>query len=150
MKDNCVDKIKSENKFSYLVGDYNINLSNSESHSLASESNDVMYSGGFIRVLTRPNTVTHISATLVDNIYSDQILDRDHHLNAIMKTDVSCHYPIAHIAKCAHAQNIGISMIRRNFTTNNKDNFVSYINWVNLFQSDSTQRAFSLFHNKWR
>ena len=69
MNDNVVDK--HENKVSYLVGDYNINLINIESHSLTSEFNDVMYSGGFIPSLTRPNRDTHTSATLIDNIYGE-------------------------------------------------------------------------------
>ena len=152
MKDT-LDKIKNENKICYLVGDYNINLINIESHSLTSEFNDVMYSGGFIPLITRPTRVTQTSATLIDNIYSNQILDRDHSLNGIMMTDVSDHYPIFHVAKYSHPQNNEISITRRNYTTRNKDNFMSQlsnIDWANVFQSDSTQRAFSLFHNELR
>ena len=148
MKDT-LGKIKNENKICYLVGVYNINLIKIESHSLTSEFNDAMYSGGFIPLITRPTRVTQTSASL---IHSNQILDRRHSLNGIMMTDVSDPYPIFHVAKYSHPQNIEISITRRNYTRN-KDNFrsqLSNINWANVFQSDSTQRAFSLFHNELR
>ena len=80
MKD-IMDEIKNEIKICYLVGDYNINLINVDSHGLTSEFNYIMYSGGFIPLITRPTRVTRTSATLIDNIYSNQILDRDHSLS---------------------------------------------------------------------
>ena len=102
MKD-IMEKIKNENKICYLLGDYNINLINVDSHNLTSEFNDIMYSGGFIPLITRPTRVTHTSATLIDNIYSNQILDRDHSVNGIIMTDISDHYPIFHIANYVQA-----------------------------------------------
>ena len=136
-----------------LVGDYNINLINVDSHGLTNEFNDIMHSGGFIPLITRPTRVTHTSATLNDNIYSNQILDRDHSLSGIMLTDITDHYPILHIANYVHAQDAEYSITRRNYTTRNKDNFISQlsnIDWADVLQSDSTQRIFSLFHNKLR
>ena len=117
-----MEKIKKENKICYLVGDYNMNLINVDSHSLTSEFNDIMYSGGFIPLITRPTRVTHTSATLIDNIYSNQILDRDHSLNGIMMTDISHHYPIFHIANYVQAQDVEYYITRRNYTIKNKDN----------------------------
>ena len=151
-----MDKIKNENKICYLVGDYNINLINVDSHGLTSEFNDIMYSGGFIPLITRPTRVTRTSATLIDlldNIYSNQILERDHSVSGIMLTDITDHYPIFHIADYVHAQDAEYSITRRNYSTRNKDNFISQlsnIDWADVLQSDSTQRAFSLFHNKLR
>ena len=153
MKDIMYNKIKNENKICYLVGDYNINLINVDSHGLTSEFNDIMYSGGFILLITRPTRVTCTSATLIDNIYSNQILDRDHSLSGIMLTDITDHYPIFHIPNNVHAQDAEYSFTRRNYTTRNKDNFISQlsnIDWADVLQTDSTQRAFSLFHNKLR
>ena len=152
MKD-IMEKIKNENKICYLVGDYNINLINVDSHSLTSEFKDIMYSGGFIPLITRPTRVTHTSATLIDNIYSNQILDRDHSVNGIMMTDISDHYPIFHIANYVQAQDVKYTITRRNYTTKNKDSYLSQlsnIDWEDVLQSDSTQGAFSLFHNKLR
>ena len=80
-----------------------------------------MYSGGFIPLITTPTRVTHTSATLIDNIYSNQILDRDHSVNGIMMTDISDHYPIFHIANYVQAQDVKYTITRRNYTTKNKD-----------------------------
>ena len=112
-----MEKIKNENKICYLVGDYNINLINVDSHTLTSEFNDIMYSGGFIPLITRPTRVNHTSATLIDNIYSNQILDRDHSVNGIIMTDISDLYPIFHIANYDQAQDVKYIITRRNYTT---------------------------------
>ena len=112
-----------------------------------------MYSGGFIPLITRPTRVTHASATLIDNIYSNQILDGDHSLSVVMLTGITDHNIIFHIANNVHAQDVEYSITRRNYTTRNKDNFISQlsnIDWAGVLQSDSTQRAFSLFQNKMR
>ena len=104
-----------------------------------------------IPLITRPVRVTRTSATLIDNIYSNQILDRDHSLSGIMLTDITDHYPIFHIASYVHAQDAEYSITRRNYITRNKDNFISQssnIDWADVLQSDSTQKAFFLFHNK--
>ena len=112
-----------------------------------------MYSGGFIPLIARPTRVTHTSATFIDNIYSNQILDRDHSVNGIMMTDISDHYPIFHIANYVQAQDVKCIITRRNYTTKNKDSYLSQlsnIDWEDVLRSDSTQGAFSLFHNKLR
>ena len=90
---------------------------------------------------------------IIDNIYSNQILDRDHSLSGIMLTDITDHYPIFHIANYVHSQNVEYSITRRNYTTRNKDNFISQlsnIDWADVSQSDSTQRTFSLLNDKLR
>ena len=50
IKKEIMENIKNENKICYLVGDYNINLINVDSHSLTSEFNDIMYSGGLFHL----------------------------------------------------------------------------------------------------
>ena len=66
---DVLEKIQLENKLLYLVGDYNINLLNVDSHSLTADFNDTMYSSGLVPLITRPTRVTENSATLIDNIF---------------------------------------------------------------------------------
>ena len=63
-----MENIKQEEKICYLMGDYNINLLKIESHGPTSVFNDIMYSNGFIPLITRPTRVTESTATLIDNI----------------------------------------------------------------------------------
>ena len=46
--------------------------------------NDIMYSGGFIPMISRPSWIAHTLVTLVDNVYSNQIIDRDHYPMGIL------------------------------------------------------------------
>ena len=55
------------------MGDYNINLLNVDTHQLTSDSNDALFSNGFVPMITRPTRVTSNSATLIDNIFTNQL-----------------------------------------------------------------------------
>ena len=57
VKDIC-DKFRNENKLCYLLGDYNINLLNVDTHTSTADFSDVMFSNGFIPLITRPTRVT--------------------------------------------------------------------------------------------
>ena len=62
-------KISNENKISYLMGDYNINLLNP---GINSKTNELIYdviSQGFLPYILKPTRVTDTSATLIDHIY---------------------------------------------------------------------------------
>ena len=67
---DMLEKIQQENKLLYLVGDYNINLLNVDSHSLTADLNDTIYSYGIVPLITRPTKVTGTSATVIDNIFT--------------------------------------------------------------------------------
>ena len=57
------------------MGDYNINLLNVESHSLTTNFDDLMYSHQMIALITHPTIVTENSASLIDNIFTNKILN---------------------------------------------------------------------------
>ena len=62
-------KISNENKTSYLMGDYNINLLNFGTHTKTKEFIDDVISQGFLPYILKPTRVTDTSATLIDHIY---------------------------------------------------------------------------------
>ena len=57
-----MENIKQEKKICYSIGDYNINLLNVELHGPTSDFNDIMYSNGFIPLITIPTRVTESTA----------------------------------------------------------------------------------------
>ena len=66
-------KLRHYKKRCHLLGDYNINLLRAEQHTETSDFLDDMYSDLFMPVITKPTRTTEKSATLIDNIYSDNV-----------------------------------------------------------------------------
>ena len=83
----------------YFLGDYDINLLNVDTHQLTSYFNDTRFSNEFIPMTTSSTRVTSNSATLIDNIFANQLNDNNinHAMSGIIVTDISDHYPIFHI-----------------------------------------------------
>ena len=76
---NIVNIVRRENKTCYLLGDYNINILNYASHVQTAQFVDMMSSNGFLPLITRPSRVTATSATLIDNIFTNNIGDINHY-----------------------------------------------------------------------
>ena len=66
-------KISRENKICYLMGDYNLNLMNYNNHQFTNEFLDSMFSSMFVPLITRPTRITSNTATLIDNIFSNNL-----------------------------------------------------------------------------
>ena len=66
-----MDVIKKENKLCYMMGDYNINILNYDVHAPTGEFVDTMSSYAFVPLINRPTRVTAASATLIDNIFTN-------------------------------------------------------------------------------
>ena len=145
-----LDKIRSDGKLAYIMGDYNINIINSE-HVETQNFIDMMFEYGFIPCINKPTRVTSRSATLIDNIFTNNYSSYDSALNGILYTDVSDHFPIFHIDVLSSVDNTPKYVQRRDFSKDNIDKFntlIADIEWNDVLASDDTQSAYSLFHNK--
>ena len=60
-----MSKLSSDNKIVYIMGDFNVNLPNSDSPIASSEFLDIMYSKSFLPHITKPTRVTSSTATLI-------------------------------------------------------------------------------------
>ena len=89
-------RIKPERKICHMIGDYNINLLNAESHSLTQDFLNCMYSNSLFPVITKPTRVTSSSATLIDNLFTNVIANAQS-FTGILYADVSDHFPIFYI-----------------------------------------------------
>ena len=103
---DVLEKVQQENKILYLVGDYNIKLLNVDSHSWTADFNDTIYSYGLVPLITRPTRVTEISATLINNIFSNKSISYNESMYGILVSDISDHYPIFCIDKILKHQYI--------------------------------------------
>jgi exonuclease III len=75
----------------YLTGDFNINLLNESTHSPTSNFIDLLFSHHLLPTITKPTRITSHSATLIDNIFTNNIDTRLY--GGILITDISDHLP---------------------------------------------------------
>ena len=88
---NCVN---NERKPCYLMGDYDVNILNYDSHSATAEFVEMLYSHAFLPLINRPTRITQNSATIIDNIFTNNIGEAEWGHNGILVTDISDHFPI--------------------------------------------------------
>ena len=72
----------------YLIGDFNLNLLNAESHHLTSEFLETLYSYSFMPFINKPTRVQKNTASLIDNIFSNSY-DNPDSLNGILYSSSS-------------------------------------------------------------
>ena len=63
------DKISNENKTAYLMGDYNINLLNFDSHQRTNDFIDSVIAQGYIPHITKPTRITQVLATVINHLF---------------------------------------------------------------------------------
>ena len=76
----------------YLCGDFNINLSNYDSHKGTRYFIDVLFSLGLFPLICKPSRITEYSATLIDNIFTNDL--NNCFLNCLLINDINDHLPI--------------------------------------------------------
>ena len=139
-------KIGFENKLCFLFGDFNINILNANSHVPTNDFIDLMYSNGFYPLISKPTRITSHSATLIDNIFSNDL--DNHKFSGILWSDISDHLLIFQITNCSLKPKTKSSVYHKRLVmTDNIENFRSHlcsINWD--FSQSSSSNA--LYNNK--
>ena len=145
-----LDKIKADGKLAYIMGDYNINIINSD-HVETQNFIDIMFEYGFMPCISKPTRVTSKSATLIDNIFTNNYSSYSSALNGILYTDVSDHFPTFHIDVMSFTDNEPKYVQKREFNSLNIDKFnarIADVDWNDVLSSDEVQTSYSLFHEK--
>ena len=149
-----LDCIKQEKKLLYLTGDYNINLLNYDTHKDTKEFLDLMFSNSFIPLIDKPTrvktTAIKKTATLIDNIFTNNLIDHLDSHQGIFFTDISDHFPIFHIKKYIKKCNDSTRPIfKRKFNDASKKSFTDKlqdVNWELIKLHTNSQIAFTVFH----
>jgi hypothetical protein len=138
------------NKHIYIMGDFNINLFNSDTHSPTSQFIDSLYSKSLFPLINRPTRICNESSTLIDNIFSNNIFN-DTLCNGLFFTDITDHFPVFSI-NCGFNVEAPKEHIRsRMYTDINKTKFnyeLSSADFSDILQNNDCKHAFSLFHNR--
>ena len=146
---NILEEIDSNVKLCYLMGDYNINLLNHDSHAQTSEFLDSLYSYSYFPLITKPTRVSSSSATLIDNIFCNRITDCSC-LNGILRTDISDHYPIFSVHSNLIRKEDSTEFKCRILSQKNIDKFssrLSQVKWNNIIEKEDCCTAFNDFYS---
>ena len=93
---DILQKITKENKFIYIMGDYNLDLLKCSEHEYTQEFLDIMYSNNLIPTITKPTRPK--TRTLIDNIFTNNYQDNQKQERGIIYADLSDHFPIYNIS----------------------------------------------------
>ena len=146
---DILGRIKSERKMCYLLGDWNCNLLSYESHLQTKNMVDMFYSYGFVPLINRPTRISSTSATIIDNIFTNNHTDLINSFHGLLLTDISDHLPIFHITKDTLENNKDLEIIKRSFSQKNKQSFLSELStmtWDSVITTENAQDAFTIFH----
>ena len=144
-----LNSIRSERKLCYLLGDWNINLLSYDNHVDTSSAIDMFYSYSFMPLINRPTRISATSATIIDNIFTNNHTDLVNSYHGILITDISDHFPIFHINKNMTDVIQEFDIVKRFFSAENKQSFIeqlSQTDWTPMYSSQNTQSTFSIFH----
>ena len=84
-------KISKEQKFVFLLGDFNINLMNYNVHNPTNEFLDSLASNSFLPYILQPTRITSHSKTLIDNIFTNITLPDS--ISGNLTATISDHLP---------------------------------------------------------
>lgn len=121
--------INGSNKQVFILGDFNLNLLNHESHLPTSNFLNIMLSNGLKPTVTRPTRIFQDTSTLIDNIFSN-ISAKDCEV-ALIYSDISDHLPILlqyFSTKMKPAKSPTGSLVnKRNFSDGKIESFKTYL-----------------------
>ena len=133
-----------------MVGDLNINSFDYDNNALVKNFFNLIFQSGFLPLIQRATRVTRTTATAIDHIITDAILESTMH-SGIIKANISDHFPIFAILEnsCNKNKNYEKTKItKRDFSNENIQNFqflLENIKWDQLLPSNAPNEAYNVF-----
>ena len=137
-KFDILSRISKDNKQCYVMGDFNLDLLqyNQFIHQLKNLS--TLFSHAFIPLISNPTHLTSYSATLIDNIFTNNLSQNV--LNGIVLNDLSDHLPVFAYFSGKTLTRDGENKVFINKITNENlrkfNQNVSNTNWASFLDED--------------
>ena len=142
-------KILRENKYIYLIGDFNVNILHDVPGGLSTQEFKNIFSTNYcFPLINIPTRVTMNSASLIDNMYSNFPAQGNVCDSGVLKTSISDHYAIFCIANNAVVNKTCTQSTRRSFCDRNIANFnIALINtsWDFIYNNADMQSLYTSF-----
>ena len=135
---DILSRISKDNKQGYVMGDFNLDLEYNH-HTPTQEFIDTLFSHAFIPLISNPTRLTSYSATLIDNIFTNNLSQNV--LNGIVLNDLS-----DHLLFFAHFSGKTLTLDGENkvFIRKITDENVSNTNWAS-FLDEYSNMAYNNF-----
>ena len=145
---NLIEKISSENKQAFIMGDFNIDLLKHDSHDNAGNFLNTNFSNCFKPLISSPTRITPHSKTLIDNIFTNSLKEVIRSGNVI--TSISDHLPQYAILQWENKPNHRqkTKTLKRDFRNFNRENFLNDFRncpWDNIFHEKSPGEKLDVF-----
>ena len=147
-----VDKTK---KISYLTGDFNIDLVKSDVCEYSNRFCVQLFTSSFFPLINKPTRITQHTATLIDNIFTNDLDQIESSINGLIYSDISDHLPIFHLVSLSSNTDDfiekGNNMYYKRIV--NKDSLASFlvsvkkISWESTYQTNDACETYNNFHN---
>ena len=145
-----LDKISQENKFCVIMGDFNLNLLNYETHGGTDEFLNTMGSYFYHPEILQPTRITEHSATLIDNIFFNSI--NHHTISGNIIHDLTDHLPNFLIINNFSTLPKNFKLFRRDYSNFDEVTFLNEIQSINWeFETsidDDPDSMFDVFYSK--
>ena len=96
---SILSKNEATKKEVVLIGDFNINLLDFDKYKRVQSFVNLMFRFGMIPTINKPARVTRHAATAIDHVFTNTIMGNIENKTAIVKTDISDHFPIIFATK---------------------------------------------------
>ena len=136
------------------MGDFNIDLLKTESCDFSNRFSEQLFTSSFLPLITRPTRITEHTATLIDNIFTNDLEQIESSKNGLVFSDISDHLPVFHIASFPtkmYSSKIETSQHQR--IVNNASlllfsNSVKDISLDIIVEDNDPSESYKNFHNK--
>ena len=145
-----LEKLDNENKTLYLMGDFNVNLLNADTHKFTADFVELMFSHYFMPLINKATRVTRNSTTLIDNIFCNDAHNTSL-FNGIFYSDISDHFPVFSIKLSSTTAKDDCTILKgRNYSQSNVNKFkdkLQVIDWNDVMIENDCQKAFYKFYH---
>ena len=157
--ENCLHILEPENKCVYLMGDFNIDLSNVLSENITGNSNSNSHCDKFLHLLysntlrphiNKPTRRSAAASTIIDNIFSNITNKKVN--SGLLYSDISDHLPIFTMCdKTVHKNQLNQPVFFRNESKVNIELFkqdLYFEDWTDILSQDNIHMAYDNFIKK--
>ncbi len=135
-----------ENKYVFILGVFNINLINYDSHSATNDFISLLLSHHYLPYILHPTRVSDHFSTIIDNIFSN-VCDLDTKSGNIL-TQIADHFPQFLIVKKVASSNRNMSYYQHDYTKFDQESFLADFNNLNFDYLNDNQSDINLKFNK--
>ena len=129
-----------------IIGDFNINILNFETHSQTNDYINSLISRSFIPLITLPTRINNQSATLIDHIWSNKICRQ--YSAGILINSLSDHFPVFFFEDKKQTKHKNLERITRNINKHTISSFCKILKttkWTNVINAETPKLAFDSF-----